>query len=192
MSDWDDYAESWDQNPDVIAYANKAFNTLTNEINLTQLNILDFGCGTGLLTNMMAKSAANIVAIDSSEKMVAVLADKNITNLDCLCATIDKDWIENNVNLHSSFDVITASSVLAFVDDYEETVSLLKKLLKPGGKLVHWDWLKSDMESGFGLTEIEINKAFAQTQWAKLTVSYPFTMTSNDNEMGVVMVVAQK
>lgn len=44
---------------------------------MENLTVLDFGCGTELLTDYLSKEASQIVAVDSGEKMIAVLNGKN-------------------------------------------------------------------------------------------------------------------
>jgi len=51
---WDQYAEGWDSNADIILYSNNAYDTLRKVINLEGKVILDFGCGTGLLIERVA------------------------------------------------------------------------------------------------------------------------------------------
>ena len=57
-AEWDAYADDWDSNPDVIRYAEAAFESLVRITALDGLDILDFGCGTGLLTEKMARSVS--------------------------------------------------------------------------------------------------------------------------------------
>jgi len=74
MSDsWDDYAEGWGSNADVILYSEKAYESLCEVLNPEGLTILDFGCGTGLLTEKLAQPSHRVVALDPSEKMISVL-----------------------------------------------------------------------------------------------------------------------
>ena len=61
---WDQYAAEWDTNPAVILYAQKAYETLTGVVDPVGLDVLDFGCGTGLLTEKIAAVANRIVALD--------------------------------------------------------------------------------------------------------------------------------
>jgi len=64
MSDsWDDYAEEWDGNEDAILYSKKAFETLIDQVSLEGLNVLDFGCGTGLLTEQISPLVNKIVRL---------------------------------------------------------------------------------------------------------------------------------
>ena len=45
-------------------------------ISVNEIRVLDFGCGTGLLTEKIAPLVNEIVAIDSSPKMIEVLRKK--------------------------------------------------------------------------------------------------------------------
>ena len=81
---WDQYAEGWDSDADVILYSTKAYDALCEILNLEGLTILDFGCGTGLLTERMAPKANRILGLDSSEKMISALKNKQISNVDTL------------------------------------------------------------------------------------------------------------
>ena len=80
---WDEMAGSWDADPAVRAYAAAAFDSLERALaerggTLEGARVLDFGCGTGLLTAAMAARAREVVGIDIAPKMVAVLRDKGI------------------------------------------------------------------------------------------------------------------
>ena len=46
---WDDYADDWDTNQDVITYSEKAYDSLCQLISLDGLRVLDFGCGSGVV-----------------------------------------------------------------------------------------------------------------------------------------------
>ena len=50
-SEWDDYADDWDSDESATLYSNEAFKSLSNIVNVKGANLLDFGCGTGLLTD---------------------------------------------------------------------------------------------------------------------------------------------
>ena len=78
---WDDYADGWDDNPAVQAYARAAYASLApfeqgGQLTLDGARILDFGCGTGLLTEQLSQRAELVVAIDTSVAMINVLKAK--------------------------------------------------------------------------------------------------------------------
>lgn len=188
--DWDDYAGDWDANLGVIIYADQTFNTLTAECDITGLRVLDFGCGTGNLTQKMAKQAKNIVAVDTSSKMISILAAKQIDNVKPLSLELSSQVIKSNEVFRKKFDLITASSVFAFVDDFEEMLGLLRGLLKSGGKLLQWDWLAKDEEEGFGFSKERLETAYTNAGFKDVKITQPFSLEKAEGPMKVIMCVA--
>ena len=188
MSDsWDDYAEGWDSNSDAITFAAQAYRSLIDLIDISGLRILDFGCGTGLLTERMALDADRVVALDSSAKMISVLNDKGLENVETIAEILSEKLIYGNSFLYPKFDLVVASSVCAFLPEYENTLLLLKSLLKTNVILVQWDWLKSDQDSTVGFTRESINLAFAKSGIEVVAIKESFSILSNGNSMKVVM-----
>ncbi|GLX79811.1 methyltransferase [Thalassotalea insulae] len=192
MSDsWDDYADGWDSNDSVISYAEKAYDALTNTLDIKDCRILDFGCGTGLLTEKMASQAKSIVALDPAKKMIAVLDNKQLNNVITIADLLSPKLIETQPVLNDKFDIIVASSALAFVPDHLETISQLKQLLKPGGYLLQWDWLKENDTAGSGFSAQEIQQAYSHAGFISCTTSVPFELHDQGNTMPVVMALGQ-
>ena len=80
---WNEHASSWDDKPEVKLYADKAFASLVAQTDLrgagwTSKRVLDFGCGTGLLAQKVAPYVGELIAVDTSEKMIAVLGPVDI------------------------------------------------------------------------------------------------------------------
>lgn len=193
MSDsWDDYADGWDSNEAVVHYADKAHEALLKNINPTGLRILDFGCGTGLLTEKLASAAQALVALDTSSKMLKVLEQKALGNVATLHGELTDTKINNAALLNPKFDLIVASSALAFVPDYGHTSKLLADLLKPGGALVQWDWLKAESAEGMGFSEQQVKCAMQSAGLARVEISLPFSIASPAGEMSVLMAIAHK
>ncbi len=189
---WDDYAEGWDSNEDVISYSDKAFRTLFEVVNPEGLLILDFGCGTGLLTERMAITADRIVAVDPSEKMISVLQNKQLSNVETLIAVLSEETIKTYDLFRSKYDVIVASSVCSFLPDYEGTLRLLKTLLKPNGIFIQWDWLKSDEDNDSDFNKERIESAYQRVGLEILSISEAFSIESEEGPMKVIMGAARK
>ena len=191
--DWDKHADGWDQNPDVVVYAKHAFASLTEVIDCTGLRVFDFGCGTGLLTERIAPTASAVVALDPAPKMLDVLARKKIANVTPIAGWLTSEMIAREPAFENKCDLITASSVCAFVPDYPETLQLLRTLLVPGGKLVQWDWLATSGEPDFGLTEAGIHDAITAAGFTDIAITQPFSISRGDEgPMPVLMAVASE
>jgi predicted TPR repeat methyltransferase len=192
MSDsWDDYAEEWDGNEDAILYSKMAFKTLVDQVSLEGLNVLDFGCGTGLLTEQISPLANKIVALDTSKKMVSILNKKNLHNVTTLSESLSGDAINNNTSLQNKFNLIVASSVLGFIPEYESTLVLLKSLLVPNGILVQWDWLSPSKDSDLGLSKEKVETAYREAGFKVTSINKPFSLTSSKGTMTVLMAIAK-
>ncbi|MBT5074961.1 MAG: class I SAM-dependent methyltransferase [Kordiimonadaceae bacterium] len=185
--DWDDYAGDWDANPGVIIYADHTFKTLTAQCDIAGLNVLDFGCGTGNLSQKMAETAKNIVALDTSSKMISILSAKHIDNITPFSMELSAQVIKDNAVFKEKFDLVTASSVFAFVDDFEETLRFLRGLLKPDGKLFQWDWHAKDGEDDFGFSKEQLEKAYVNAGFENIKITQPFSLEKADGSRKVIM-----
>lgn len=193
QNSWDELATGWDARADTRLYAERAFESWNRKIaplvsDLTESRVLDFGCGTGLLTEKLAPLCGHIVAVDISAAMIDVLQskviNKRIGNITPLVTAIDTAAINENRELSEKFDVVVASSVCGFLPDYNLTLRDLSSTLKPGGLFVQWDWL-SEMP-------IErIRGAYKESGLTNLGVEEAFAMTMEDNSMPVVLGVAR-
>ena len=186
-NEWDEYAENWDVDPTVEEYAKNAFSELLDNININGLTVLDFGCGTGALTQLMSPTVKSIVAIDPSSEMIKHLDKKALNNVSSISDYLSKELVQNLPELDNKFDLIVASSVCGFLPDYEATLGLLKSLLKEGGVFVQWDWLANDDSSDMGLSEKRVKHAFVANGFVNSRVNSPFIMSSSKGDMPVLM-----
>lgn len=190
MSDWDEYADGWNDNEDVVKYSEYAFKSLREVINVKDLNILDFGCGTGNLTERMAETAQHVVGIDISTAMISVLKSKNIPNIEAIAMDIMKEDLLHHPAFSRKFDLITASSVMGFVDDFQGILEALKPLLAPNGILVQWDWLGEEgNQVGFGSDQLV--SAYVRAGYNEFKITLPFEITSDAGSMKVIMAMGK-
>jgi 2-polyprenyl-6-hydroxyphenyl methylase/3-demethylubiquinone-9 3-methyltransferase len=99
---------------------------------LDGLNILDIGCGGGLLSEPMARLGGNVTGIDASEKNVRVAglhAEKSGLSINYLATTAEELVAE----MPQQFDVILNMEVIEHVADPEFLINSCQKLLKPDG-----------------------------------------------------------
>lgn len=187
---WDEYAEGWDGNESAMLYSEKAFESLAKVVQPDGLRVLDFGCGTGLLTEKLSTFADQIIALDTSPKMVDALDRKKLPNVTTVTEPLSGSSVRENALLHCKFDLITASSVCSFLPDYESTLLLLKSLLAPGGLFVQWDWLSSDGNPDFGFSKKRVDDALKKAGFSSVALTQPFCLPSSEGNMPVLMAVA--
>ena len=108
---------------------------ITKKINLQGKNVLDIGCGGGILSESLAKEGAIVTAIDASEENIRVAskhASDNELNINYL--TINAEKIsEENIN---KFDLITCMELLEHVPNPLSIIESSSKMIKPGGHII--------------------------------------------------------
>lgn len=91
------------------------------------VNILDVGCGTGLL--MTELKEYNIEGIDVSPRAVAFCKERGLTN-------VTEGSAEHIPRPDNQYDVILALDVIEHIKDDLGSLREMKRVLKPGGYLI--------------------------------------------------------
>ena len=104
---------------------------LKNKIKpLNKINILDIGCGGGLLSEPMQRLGANVTGIDASIKNIKIAklhAQKNKLSINYLCSSPEK------FKTKKKYDVILNMEIVEHVDDLNFFLKSCSKLLKKNG-----------------------------------------------------------
>ncbi len=93
--------------------------------------VLEFACGTGVMTFRLAPHVESIRAIDNSDEMV-VRAKAKLRE-ETKNVTIEQLDIFDPGLEESSFDAVAAYNVLLYLPDRERVLARIRSLLKPGG-----------------------------------------------------------
>jgi len=104
---------------------------LNNKIKpLSGVNILDIGCGGGLLSEPMSRMGANVTGIDASDKNITIAklhSKKNKLKINYLCSSPEK------LNIKKKFDVILNMEIVEHVEDVDFFLKSCSQLLKRNG-----------------------------------------------------------
>jgi len=195
--DWNKIATGWDEKPGVRDYAQAAFGEVertlaARERTLDGLRVLDFGCGTGLLSELLAPRCQAVVGLDASPGMISGLRQKieahGWTHVTAFCGTLDEALESDGAVSQANFDLVVCSSVCAFVPDYPGTLASLVGLLNPKGVFVQFDW-DGDNLDGFpaGLTVSEIKQAQAAAGLRDVEVGLSFVVESDGERLQPLM-----
>ena len=101
---------------------------------LKNLNIIDVGCGGGILSEPLKRLGARITGIDASETAIQsarLHSEKSNLEINYLVGTIDSLIEQKKV-----YDLVIASEVIEHVKDPNDFIKGLKKLLTPKGKII--------------------------------------------------------
>ena len=108
----------------------KNFNLPKNNEPLSGINILDIGCGGGLLSEPMSRLGASVTGIDASEKNIQIAklhSKKNKLKINYICTSPEK------MNMKKKFDVILNMEIVEHVEDIELFLKSSSNLLKKNG-----------------------------------------------------------
>ena len=116
-----------DINPLRVNYINDLFP-------LNEKNILDVGCGGGILAESMARLGGNVTGIDQSDiaiKIAKLHAKENNLSINYKLLNIE-DFLKKDSN---KFDVITCLEMIEHVPDPASIITSCAKKLKKNGRL---------------------------------------------------------
>ena len=137
--DFDKEAAKWDSNPGRVKLAHDVAAAIINAIKLTkEMEVIDFGCGTGLLTLKLQPLVKNITGIDNSPGMLGVLESKVEAHQLSNVRTQHVDF-EKGHRVEGHYDLIVSSMVLHHIP---ESLAVFKEwfsLLRPNGQVCFAD-----------------------------------------------------
>jgi 2-polyprenyl-3-methyl-5-hydroxy-6-metoxy-1,4-benzoquinol methylase len=131
--DFDAAAATWDATPYRVRLADDVNRCLKEKIRLSRdMDVLEVGCGTGLLTLLLQPQVKTITAIDSSGGMLDVLdqklREKRIGNV-----TTRRMNIETAEDWGGPYDLVVSSMTLHHISDVSRLLHTLSSVLRPGG-----------------------------------------------------------
>lgn len=139
MNPFDQKAAGWDADPQRVAMARAIFEAMDALITWDPAwRVLDAGAGTGLLSLMVLPRVARVTAVDTSPKMLEVLAAK-AAGLPLETRLCPLEALELPTG---AFDVVVSSMALHHVADVPAALSGFARVLRsadgprPGGHLL--------------------------------------------------------
>jgi len=132
---WDRIAEKYAKQPvaDEAAYQRKL--TVTRDYLHPDMEVLEFGCGTGSTALVHAPYVKHISAIDLSAKMIEIARGKaaaaEISNV-----TFEQLSIDELDAPDHTYDAVLGLSILHLLRDMDGVIAKVLRMLKPGGVFV--------------------------------------------------------
>ncbi|NHJ84579.1 MAG: class I SAM-dependent methyltransferase [Asgard group archaeon] len=145
-NEYDEMGEAYARKND-----NNIHNALYNRPNIIALledvkdkQVLEIGCGGGSLTEWLVVQKASVVACDISKKMAEITQNRIGSKAKILHADVSKPLTFAS---EKSFDIIVASLVLHYIDNWLPVFKEFQRILKENGSIIisihhpHADWL---------------------------------------------------
>ncbi len=199
MSHFNNAANTWDS-PDKIKSMSILAQDMIERIGLKlneELDILDFGCGTGLLGLEFIQYAKTITGVDTSEGMLDVFNKKVIDHDHINSLRIDLELTE----LNKTFDLVVSAMAFHHLTSPDKVLLKLSKMLNEGGRIAIVDLETEDgsfhprpMEMGvkhFGFSKQEL-ESWAKEAGLKVDVSRIATKQKNDRDYHQFLAVFTK
>lgn len=132
---FDEVAATWDEQPGRVKVMGDIAATLFDRISLTAgMDVMDFGCGTGLLSLRMADRVKSLTGVDTSAAMLEQFEQKatelELSNVRSLQVDLDR-----GADIPGQYDLIVSSMVFHHIENIEDVLARLHEALKPSGRL---------------------------------------------------------
>ena len=132
---WDKIADKYSRQPiaDEASYQKKL--KVTQDYFKPDMKVLEFGCGTGSTALIHAPHVQHLRAIDFSSEMIEIAKGKaeaqDIDNVTFEQLTIEELEVED-----CSYDAVLGLNILHLLENKEEVIAKVYKMLKPSGIFV--------------------------------------------------------
>jgi len=142
------------------------------------LVIADLGAGEGTVSQLLARRAKNVIAVDNSEKMVEfgseLARSHGVSNLEYRLGDLEDLPIERE-----SVDVAFFSQSLHHAQHPPRALAEASRILKPGGRIIILDLVRHHFEEArvlyadlwLGFTEVELQKMLSETGFRNVTTA---------------------
>ncbi len=132
---FDQHAASWDEKPERVDLAARICMTLLKQVELDPgMEVLDFGCGTGLSSLPWAGQVKSLTGLDPSPAMLEVFKEKanqqGLSNVQTLEVAPD-----HGAAIPGQYDLVVSSMVFHHIEDIGALLQKLHGVLKPAGRL---------------------------------------------------------
>lgn len=165
---FDQAAATWDQADRRIVLARDVARAISQQLPLSKgMSVLDFGCGTGLVTLDLAPQVGSISGADTSTGMLKTLGEKaKATGIPVRILPLDE---AGTTDLGGPYDLIVSSMTLHHILDVPGLFQKFARQLRPGGSVALADLDEEDgsfHEEGVHIHHRGFRREFVQA-WLK-------------------------
>jgi cyclopropane fatty-acyl-phospholipid synthase-like methyltransferase len=197
---FDEAATTWDEQPRRVTLALAVADEIARQIRLSRdIDVLDFGCGTGLLTLALQPLVRSVTGADTSSGMLDVLRQKvraqGLTGVKTVLLDAEVPlWVS------ARFHLIVSSMALHHVAGLAPLFDRFYERLHPGGRIALADL---DREDGsfhddprdvhhLGFERTEIQSALAAAGFVGLAAATAIVTRKESREYPVFLITGRK
>jgi cyclopropane fatty-acyl-phospholipid synthase-like methyltransferase len=197
---FDEAASTWDEQPRRVKLARAVADEIARQVHLSSdLDVLDFGCGTGLLTLALQPLVRSVTGADTSSGMLDALRNKvderRLPNVETILLDPEAPLL-----VDARFHLIVSSMALHHVADLAPLFSRFYEQLHPGGRVALADL---DREDGsfhedpravyhLGFERSELQKLLATAGFVHLGATTAIIISKGSRDYPVFLVTGHK
>ena len=197
---FDEHAQQWDADPMRTELARHVAQAIRTAVPLSRdMHLLEYGCGTGLLSVALQPDVTSLTLADTSVGMLAVLSAKIVSagfhNMFPVMLDVQKDPLRGR-----TFDVIASLMALHHIPDTTSILRRFYELLIPGGWLCIAD-LDTEDGSFHGAELADVHRGFdraalealaREAGFTQIAFSTVFVMERPERQFPVFLMTASK
>lgn len=132
---FDTDAAKWDEHPGRVKLAHDIARKIVQEVGLTpDMDLLDFGCGSGLVTLALLPFVRSITGVDGSRGMLDVLnrkiSERGLSNINTSYLDFDQGGV-----LSGLYHLVVSSMTLHHIREIGPLLKQFHDILHPSGRL---------------------------------------------------------
>ena len=161
MEAYTSFAQVYDLFQDNIPYGEWAdyLKSLLNEYGVKDGLVLDLGCGTGSITELLAKAGYDMIGVDNSEDMLEIAMDKRSrSGLDILYLLQDMREFELYGTVKAAVSICDSMNYILEKEDLVQVFKLVNNYLDPSGIFIF------DMNTEYKYTHLLADGTFAENR----------------------------
>jgi predicted TPR repeat methyltransferase len=190
-------AKTWDNGSERVHNTRTISEAILDTFTLNkEMEILDFGVGTGLLGFEIAKEVKKVYGVDTSKSMLEKLQEKNTPELsiEAICQDIIQTPLENR------FDGLVSSMTLHHIEDLRAFFTTINKNIKEEGFIAIADLEKEDGtfhsdNTGvfhFGFSKEDLCKIVQDCGFKEVCFEQINTIQKPHRDFGIFLLTARK
>lgn len=161
MDAYTSFAAVYDMFMDNIPYEEwcEYLTGLLKEYGIDKGLVLDMGCGTGSLTELLSKSGYDMIGIDNSEEMLEIALDKkSVSGRDILYLLQDMREFELYGTVAAVVSICDSMNYILTYEDMVQVFQLVNNYLDPGGIFIF------DLNTEYKYREILADSTIAENR----------------------------